>query len=87
MMYSCLMVKISFPEWLAGQLRSKNLRQQDIADRSGLTAATISRLLSGERQPGIDSLVAIAKALRVPREEVFKAAGVLNSQSQSLSDI
>lgn len=81
-MYIYHMVKILFPEWLEGKLREKNLIPFDITKRTGLSSAQVSRILSGERSPGVDALIAIADALRLPREEVFRAAGLLNDKNK-----
>lgn len=86
-MYICLMTKISFPEWLIDQLRVRNLIPNDITKRTGLSSGHVSRILSGERQPGIDAIIAISETLRVPRIEVLRAAGYLDNQGQSDFDV
>lgn len=42
----------------------------------------ISRLLRGERNPNPETLTAIARALRLPPETVFRAAGLLPPVSE-----
>ena len=66
-----------FVTWLKGELDLRGWTMKDLAEKADLTASTISRLLSGERQPGPESLGAIAKAFDLSPEFVFRKAGVL----------
>ena len=50
-------------ERIAKLLRDKNLPQQELAGRIGVTKATVSRYLSGEREPKPETLANIATAL------------------------
>lgn len=43
----------------------------------------ISRILSGERNPSNETLESIARALKLPTEEVFRVAGVLPPKPDS----
>jgi transcriptional regulator with XRE-family HTH domain len=43
----------------------KRLSQQDIADRAGISAVTVSRIETGFEQPKIETLEKIAEALGV----------------------
>ena len=45
------------------QLRLKKMNQKDLAERLGVTEVTVSRWLSGERDPSIETLNRIAEAL------------------------
>ena len=45
------------------QLRLKKMSQKDLAERLGVTEVTVSRWLSGERDPSIETLNRIAEAL------------------------
>ncbi len=67
----------SFGSWLLQQIESKQWRQADLARASNLDSAVISNLVNGRRGPGEDTCRAIAKALGLPPEEVFRAAGLL----------
>ena len=44
-------------------LRSKGMQQRDLAERIGLTEATMSRYISGERDPKPEVIANIATAL------------------------
>lgn len=50
-------------ERIAEILKNKNIRQKDLADRIGVTEATISRYIAGEREPKPEVLANIATAL------------------------
>jgi transcriptional regulator with XRE-family HTH domain len=71
------MTKIDFSEWLRKQLSDYRWTQADLAAKSGVSPAQIARVLSGERGLGMQSLSAIAKAMKIPPDEVFIAAGWL----------
>ena len=47
------------------QLKEQGLTQKDLAIKSGITEANISKYVSGSQIPNITSLVAISKALKV----------------------
>jgi transcriptional regulator with XRE-family HTH domain len=53
------------------------MRPIELARKSKLSSAQISRILSGERGAEGKTIRAIAQALGVPPEEVFEAAGFL----------
>ena len=44
-------------------MRNKNIKQKDLAERVGVTEATISRYIAGEREPKPEVLANIATAL------------------------
>lgn len=73
---------VTFPEWLQAQIDARGWDQAELARRSRTTTATISRLLSGSRNPGTDICKLIADALRLPVDEVFVAAGLLPSKPE-----
>ena len=64
-------------EWLSRELDRRGLSQADLVRLSGVTSAQVSRIISGSRGPGEGALRAIADALRLPAEQVFRAAGML----------
>ena len=58
------------PEWWRGSLLKKarqkrKLTQQALADKVGIRQETIARLETGKRQPSMDLLYRLAKALKV----------------------
>lgn len=86
-MYICLMANKSFPEWLNIELQRRDMIPADITKRTGLSSGQISRILSGDRNPGLDALLMIADALHIPRIQVFRAAGLLDGQGSSSLNI
>ncbi len=67
----------SFRIWLSDELKHRNLSLSDLARRSNITRSHISRILSGDRTPGMNTLVAIARALSLPEEDMLRHAGML----------
>lgn len=67
----------NFPRWLQRELNKRGWDQAELARRGDITAAHISRIVSGLRQPGPDFCKGVARALRVPPERVFRLAGLL----------
>jgi transcriptional regulator with XRE-family HTH domain len=68
----------TFSCWLEHQIRQRSWKPADLARAAGIPNATISRILNGTRQAGPDVCRAIAKALRVSQEEVFRQRGFLD---------
>ena len=64
-------------QWIEEELQKRGWRQADLAHQSGLAEATLSRILSGDRTAGPDACVALARAVDVPPERVFRLAGLL----------
>lgn len=67
----------NFGMWLLKELEKRNMSQSDLARACSITTAQISRIISGTRSAGKDSLTAIAHALRLPPDLVFEKAGIL----------
>lgn len=69
---------ITFSNWLTEKMRERNWSQSDLARASGLTRQAISYYLSEKsKQPDEFALQRIAKALKMPPEPVYRAAGLL----------
>jgi transcriptional regulator with XRE-family HTH domain len=66
-----------FVEWLQMEMTQRGLRQADLAKAAGLYPATIAKVLARERQAGPDVCNALAKALDIPPEVIFRRAGLL----------
>jgi len=67
----------TFGEWLIGELKQRDISQSKLARLSGLSEGTISNIISGTRGRGPDSLEAIARALKLPVDFVYRRAGLL----------
>lgn len=73
---------MTFISWLNDELNKRGWSQADIVKRSQQTGYRISQgqlshIVNGGRKPGPDACIAIAHALGISREEVFKARGWL----------
>lgn len=78
-------MKDTFGPWLREQLREMGMTQMELAQRISIQPSQISRIISGERGTSIEVLEAIARAIRVPVETVFREAVGLNSPEGDLS--
>lgn len=67
----------NFGQWLLGILEERELSQSDLSRMAGISRGTLSNIISGNRGRGFKSLAAIAKALKIPREQIYRAAGLL----------
>jgi transcriptional regulator with XRE-family HTH domain len=70
-------METSFIDWLRNELRERGWTQAELARRSGISPAHITKALNGERGFGEQSIRAIANAFNLPAEHVFRMAGVL----------
>jgi transcriptional regulator with XRE-family HTH domain len=66
-----------FANWLLEELGRRGWDQSELARQSRVTTAQISRIFSGERRAGPAACRAIARAMHLPPEEVFRRAGLL----------
>lgn len=71
----------NFGSWLLQELKTRDISQADLARASNITSAHMSRIISGERNPGKEALASIAHALRLPADLVFEKAGLLPPKS------
>jgi transcriptional regulator with XRE-family HTH domain len=67
----------TFAEWLLEEMNRLDMTQAQLAKRAGISRTAVSNLLSHTRDPGPTICRAIARALDVPPEEVFRKAGLL----------
>jgi transcriptional regulator with XRE-family HTH domain len=72
----------NFGEWLKQQMDTARISQKELAQKSGVTPAQISRIIGGTRGVGTDALTGIARALKLPRELVFEKAGLLPPKTE-----
>jgi len=54
----------AFTEWLRTQLKVKRMSQRQLAASSGVDHSTISRLVSGDRIPTLETATKLARGLR-----------------------
>ena len=68
----------TFIEWLEAEIKARDWKPADLAHKAAITDATLSRILSGSRQAGIEVCQAIAHALGVSKEKVYRRRGFLD---------
>lgn len=66
-----------FGGWLRKILEEKGWSQSDLARAARRSRAAISDAMSGKRGVGPALATSIASALKIPREEAYRAAGLL----------
>lgn len=64
-------------------LASKKMSGAELARRSGVDQAQISRMQSGALTPTVDTIVKLAKGLNIPPAEVFHAAAGIAIDNES----
>lgn len=72
------MVNSPFSEWLSSELEKRGLSQSELARLAGVSRGAISHLINQTRKPGPEICEAIAHALKLPPETVFRVAGLLS---------
>lgn len=85
----------NFPAWLEREISARGWRPADLAKEADIPQATISNILNGNREVGARVALAIAKALSLSPEHVFRQAGLLPPETngapsaalQELTDI
>ena len=79
-MYSVM----DFSDWLIEQMKQKGWTQAELARHAGIPRQIISNYVNRQREkPDSDVLIAIARALNLPPETVFRAAGLLPPAPQN----
>jgi transcriptional regulator with XRE-family HTH domain len=73
----------NFPDWLQSELDKRRWSQADLAYAAGISRAVVNKLLNRRTYPQPDTLQAIARALKVPVETVYRAAGLLPRETES----
>lgn len=68
--------------WLEGELSARGWSLADLARQARINPSSLSRVLTGSRRAGPELCRAIAEALKVPPEEVFRRAGLLPGERQ-----
>ena len=68
---------ISFAEWLTEQMNEREWSQARLAKESGLSRQAIGYYLGPKsKKPDEEALQKLAKAFKMPVEQVYRAAGV-----------
>lgn len=69
--------KMNFAEWLQAEMDKRGWSQSDLARFADLNRAVINKLLNGKSHPQPATLEAISRALKMPIEITYRAAGLL----------
>lgn len=69
--------------WLANELKERGWSNNELARRAGMSSANMSGVLAGKYRVTFDFCFAVAEALRLPPELVFRRAGLLRPTNQS----
>ena len=64
--------------WLKEQLNKRNMTQKELAIRTGITEAAISRYINGTRKMRVETCVVIAKVLGIKLDIFIK--GILKKE-------
>ena len=68
---------IYFSKWLQAEMNKRGWSQSDLARAADLNRAVINKLLNGKSHPEPATLEAISRALKIPIETAYRAAGLL----------
>ena len=71
-----------FTEWLDDELRAREWKPADLAKKAGISRSIISLYVSGEREPGSEVCVKIARAFGVDPVDVLVIAGILEERDK-----
>jgi transcriptional regulator with XRE-family HTH domain len=75
--------RIYFSEWLQAEMNKRGWSQSDLARYADLNRAVINKLLNGKSHPQPPTLEAISRALKLPIEITYRAAGLLPSNPEN----
>lgn len=78
---------ITFIAWLDKQREKHRWTRAKLARLAGISPTAIYLLARGKRNPGANLCNGLAKALDLPREEVYRAAGLLQSNTPPSEDV
>lgn len=68
---------VKFTAWLNNELKIRDWTQADLARKIRISESHISMMMAGKRGLSTRSFLAISKALKIPQNKVFGAAGLL----------
>jgi transcriptional regulator with XRE-family HTH domain len=66
-----------FADWLARELEKRGWTHQDLADRGGFTRPSVTQVLNGKQNPGLEFCKGVARAFGMRPETVLRKAGHL----------
>jgi transcriptional regulator with XRE-family HTH domain len=72
----------AFGLWLLSELETRRWSMRELARQTGVSESTISRIISGKRNPSTRLSRRIAEALHLPPETIFREAGLLPESNE-----
>ena len=82
MIYDYCQMTANFSKWLQERLDERGWKPADLV-KAGIDSGFVSRLLTGERLPGVATIKKIADALNIPEVEVLRAMGKASPEPAS----
>lgn len=75
--------RIYFSEWLQTEMDKRGWSQSDLARYADLNRAVINKLFNGKSHAQPATLEAISRALKIPIEITYRAAGLLPNNPEN----
>ena len=69
--------RLDFSDWLQSEMDKRQWSQSNLARASNLNRAVINKLLNRKSNPHPETLMALARAFKIPVEAAYRAAGLL----------
>lgn len=69
------MVNTRFYAWLTSELNKREMSNNELARRAGVSSGLVSLVLSGQRGISTDFCIKVARALNLPTNDVLRRAG------------
>lgn len=76
------MVKTRFTKWLGIELQARGWKAADLAGKAGISRSILSLYIKGEREPGDEVCIKIAKAFSINPVDVMIEAGILDEKDK-----
>lgn len=70
-------VETTFAQWLDQELLNRGWSQSEAARRGEMSSQMINAIVNGQAAPGLESCKGIARAFKLPLEDVLRLAGIL----------
>lgn len=67
----------TFTEWIQQQLDERDWKRSVLARQAGISESTLSNIMNGNRNAGMDAIVSIAKGFKLPPEIALRKAGII----------
>ena len=75
-----------FVEWVNQEIAERGWSLRELARRAEISAGTLSEILNEKRGIGPEYCIGLARAFRVPPEEVFRRADLLPPRDPVVED-